>query len=494
MDFVKDGGSGMDRNSGMGLVKIKQVILLVLFMLSFYATVAQQSNTFYFMRSVPQTADMNPAFSIPCNYVGLPLISSFHVDLGNTGFSYNQLFPERGGARVINFNHLENRLHNLDLLNARMQFDLFSLGMWYKAYFFTFSITEQTNLFVSYPKNLFLLPWEGNTDYVGETADIRRFGGDFSHYREYAVSASTWLDSDLKVGARAGLLFGKANLSTRREVLDIYTHPDNYHIDVSGSYRVNSTLPIEVTEDAGNKIPNVRFKEDVSVKKMLLNRSNPGLNFDAGAFYTGLDEVVLYGGINDVGLIYWTSGLNNIEAEQQFQFNGITRDDLRVNDYPQLMLDSLADSYETRVTQEPYMTVLPPESYIGATYQLNNRLRAGVLQRNLFYKWRIHPSLTLSLNTELWDFLSLAASYSYNHYSYSNFGVGFSVQSNIAQFYVATDNLRAINPLAVRNVNLRFGLNIFFGCGAKAAGIGVSGAGCYWIRQHEENRKVLPKK
>ena len=158
MDFVKDGGSGMDRNSGMGLVKIKQVILLVLFMLSFYATVAQQSNTFYFMRSVPQTADMNPAFSIPCNYVGLPLISSFHVDLGNTGFSYNQLFPERGGARVINFNHLENRLHNLDLLNARMQFDLFSLGMWYKAYFFTFSITEQTNLFVSFTKKMkFLL-------------------------------------------------------------------------------------------------------------------------------------------------------------------------------------------------------------------------------------------------------------------------------------------------------------------------------------------------
>ncbi|MGM0530774.1 MAG: DUF5723 family protein [Bacteroidota bacterium] len=477
----------------MNLVKIKQVVLLVFFMLFFYASIAQQSNTFYFMRSVPQTADMNPAFSVSCNYIGLPLISSFHVDIGNTGFSYNQLFPERGEARVINFDHLENRLHNLDLFNARMQFDLFSLGMWYKEYFFTFSITEKTNLFVGYPKNLFLVPWEGNTDYVGEMAEIRRFGGDFSHYREYAVSASTWLDSDLKVGARAGLLFGKANLSTRREVLDIYTHPDNYQIDVSGSYRVNSTLPIEVTKDAGNNLPNVRFKEDVSMKKLLLNGSNPGINFDVGAFYTGLEEIVLYGGINDLGLMYWTSELNNIEAEQQFQFNGITRDDLQNDDYPQLMLDSLAESYETRVTHEPYLTVLPAESYIGATYQLNNRIRAGVLQRNLFYKWRIYPSLTLSLNAELWDFFSLAASYSYNHYSFSNFGAGFSVQSNNVQFYVATDNLRAVNPLSVRNVNLRFGLNVFFGCGSQSGGTGGTGAACYWIKQQEENKKIVPR-
>ena len=482
----------------IGLFSRKYLVSLVLLILPFQLIHAQQSNTFYFMHSVPQTSDMNPAFSVPCNYIGLPVISSFHLDVGNTGFSYNQIFPVSGDGRMIDFNYLEKGLHNLDLLNARLQFDLFSLGMWYDDYFLTFSITEKADLFTSYPKNLFLVPWEGNTAYVGETAKIRRFGGDFSHYREYSLSASTWLNSDLRLGVRAGLLFGRTNLSTRGEILDIYTRQDSHHLDISGSYTVNSTIPLQLTKDAGGNITDVQLKEDIPVRKMLLNGRNPGLNFDLGGIYTGLEDLILYGGLNDIGVIYWTSELNNLEAEQQFRFNGFTREDLRNEDYAELMLDSLENSYDTTITHEPYLTLLSMESYIGATYQINDRFRARLLQRNLFYKWRIYPSLTLSLNTELGDFLSVSASYSYNRYSFSNFGAGFSIQNNNVQFYMVTDNLRAINPLAVRNVNLRFGFNVFFGCGGQAgrapAGTGISGAGCYWIRKQQENEKILPKK
>ncbi|MFP4621202.1 MAG: DUF5723 family protein [Bacteroidales bacterium] len=194
----------------------------------------------------------------------------------------------------------------------------------------------------------------------------------------------------------------------------------------------------------------------------------------------------------------WTTELNNLEAKQEFRFNGFTRQDLRNDDYPYLMLDSLEDSYETTLTHEPYLTFLSMESYLGATFQLNNQVRAGVLQRNLYYKWRVYPSLTLSVNTEFGDFLSLSVAYSYNRYSFSNFGAGFSLQSNNLQLYAVTDNMKAIDPLAVRNVNVRFGINVFFGCGGQqgstAAKSGMSGAGCYWIRKQQENKKLLPKK
>ncbi len=473
----------------------RRTFLFLILVFSFYFTKAQQSNTFYYMRSVPQTADLNPAFSIPCNYIGLPLISSFHLDVGNTGFSYNQIFPEQDNGRVIDFNYLERRLHNLDLLNAQVQFDIFSLGMWYKDYFLTFKITEHADVLVTYPKNLFLVPWKGNAQYVGETAEIQRMGGDFSYYREFSLSASGWVNSDLRLGVRGGLLFGKMNLSTRREEWNIHTREDNYHLDASGTYRVNSTLPVEVTEDAAGNISEIRLREDIPTRSVLFNGKNPGLNVDVGGIYTGMEEFVLYGGFNDLGVMYWTSDLNNLEVEQQFQLEGLAREDLQEDDYPQLMLDSLEDSYETSLLQEPYMTLLPLKSYIGATYQLNEQIRAGVLQRNLFYKWRIYPSLTLSLNADIQDFFSVSAGYSYNRYSFSNFGVGFSLQSEKIQFYMATDNLRAVTPLDVRNVNVRFGLNVFFGCGDQPpAGTDVSGAGCSWIRQQEQNKKILPKK
>jgi hypothetical protein len=58
---------------------------------------------------------------------------------------------------------------------------------------------------------------------------------------------------------------------------------------------------------------------------------------------------------------------------------------------------------------------------------------------------------------------------------------------------MVTDNLRAINPLDVRNVNLRFGLNLFFGCGDQRRGdTGISFPGCFWIRQQLDNEKILP--
>ena len=473
----------------------RRTFLLFIFLLSFYFGKAQQSNTFYFMNAVPQTSDLNPAFSIPCNYIGLPLISSFHLDVGNTGFSYNQVFPKEGDGRIIDFDYLERRLHNLDLMNAQLQFDIFSLGMWYEDYFLTFKITEHADFLVSYPKNLFLVPWKGNRQYVGETAEIQRFGGDFSYYREFALSASGWVNGDLRLGVRAGLLFGKMNLSTRREELAIHTREDNYHLDASGSYRVNSTLPLDITEDATGNISEIRLRDDIPIRNVLFNGRNPGFNLDLGGIYTGLEEFILYAGLNDLGMMYWTSELNNLEVEQQFRFEGLTPDDLQEDDYPQLMLDSLEDSYETTFLEEPYMTLLPLKSYIGATHQLTERIRAGVLQRNLFYKWRIYPSLTFSLNADIQDFFSVSAAYSYNRYSFSNFGVGFSLQSRRVQFYMVTDNLRAINPLDVRNVNLRFGLNLFFGCGDQRRGdTGISFPGCFWIRQQLDNEKILPQK
>lgn len=486
------------RSGGKSFRIAKKVALLFCLFFSAHMIKAQQNNTFYFMDAVPQSSVLNPAFSTSCNYIGLPLISSFHVDLGNTGFSYNQLFPKQDGARIVDFDYLERRLHNLDLMNAQVHFDLFSLGMWYGDYFFTLRVTEKTGLFISYPKNLFLVPWEGNSSYVGKTARINRFGANFNHYREYSLSASGWMESDLKLGLRAGLLFGKLNLSTRREALNIFTEENTHHLDISGSYRVNSTLPVEVSENADGTIDDIQMKEDISIGRLLMNMKNPGFKLDVGGIYTGMEDLVWYGSLNDIGLMYWSSELNNVEVQQSFQFEGFRPEDFQTNDYAQLMLDSLQDSYEMSLTHEPYLTLLPLKSYLGATYQVNNRIKAGILQRNLLYKWRLYPSLTLSLNMELLDFFKLSASYSYNKYGFNNFGAGFSLQSDKVQFYMVTDNLMAIKPTATRNLNLRFGLNFFFGCGDKSFDTrGAQGTGtpnCFWIKRQQENESILPKK
>lgn len=458
----------------------------------------QQNNTLYFMNSVPQASLLNPAYSIPCNYFGLPVISSFHTDIGNTAFSYNQLFPIKNGSRIVDFDYLENGLHNLDLMNAQVHMDIFSLGYGYQDYYFTFRITEKTDLFVSYPKQAFLVPWKGNTGYVGETAKIRRMGASFNHYREYALTASTWLRDDLKFGITAGILFGKLNLNTSRERLDIYTAEDSHHLHSSGSYEINASLPVSVDENTGGEIPDVRLNDNLSLQRIIFNRKNPGFSLDFGGIYTGLNDVVLYGSLLNMGMIRWSSGLNNAELKHSFRFKGITREDLQNSDYRQDILDSLEDSYTVSFSQNSYTTFFPLESYFGVTYDLTRSTSAGIFQRNFFYKGRIFPSMTLSLNAKLFDLITFSASYSYNKYSFNNFGAGFVLGRKNLQFYMVSDNLGAITPLKTRNINLRFGLNLLFGCGSspekKYTTPPASGTGCFWIRQRLENEKILPNK
>jgi hypothetical protein len=198
-------------------------------------------------------------------------------------------------------------------------------------------------------------------------------------------------------------------------------------------------------------------------------------------------------------VIRWGDELNNFEATHQFRFEGLDQDDLNAaGDYGRIMRDSLRDSYQVERSHKPYYTFRPLHTYLGATYQLNRQLAAGILQHNTLYRGRIFPSLSLSLNSRLNDWASLAVSYSYNQYSFKNLGAAFSVQSDKLQFYAAADNLLAVDVLSVRNINLRWGLNIFFGCG-KHTGPGTpdmpaSAPGCYWIRKQQQQKEILPDK
>jgi hypothetical protein len=460
---------------------------------------AQQNHTFYFMDQVPQASALNPAYATRCTYLGLPLVSSVHGNIGHSGFSYSQVFPEANGTRIVDFDYLEQHLHRLDLFTSSVHVDLLSLGMAYRDYFFSFRVTDKAEAMIHYPKNLFALPWGGNSPFVGKTATVRRAGANFNYYREFSLSASTWIRDDWRLGVRPKLLFGKLNLNTRQEEFLLETQPDDYRIDAEGSYRINASLPVVIRQDSSGMIRSVRLKDGVSWRDVVWNASNPGLAIDIGAVYVGWDNWTLYASLLDLGVIRWGDALNNFEATHQFRFEGLDQQDLdAAGDYGRIMRDSLRDSYQVERTHKPYFTFRPLHTYLGMTYQLNDQMAAGMLGHTIFYRGRIFPSLTLSFNSRLNDWASLAVSYSYNNYSFKNVGAAFSVQSNNLQFYAAADNLLAADLLNVRNINLRWGLNIFFGCGKRvdsgSRNMPASTPGCFWIRKQQEQKKILPHK
>ena len=58
---------------------------------------------------------------------------------------------------------------------------------------------------------------------------------------------------------------------------------------------------------------------------------------------------------------------------------------------------------------------------------------------------------------------------------------------NPVQFYLVSDNILGfLWPQSTKNLNLRFGFNMIFGCREKS---GTDGCGCYWLREAEERNE-----
>jgi hypothetical protein len=67
--------------------------------LSFAELQAQQSNTLFFMHSLPESNFINPAVQNGCKlFIGLPVLSSIHMHASNSGFTANQLLNKEPGG------------------------------------------------------------------------------------------------------------------------------------------------------------------------------------------------------------------------------------------------------------------------------------------------------------------------------------------------------------------------------------------------------------
>ena len=459
---------------------------------------AHSQNTMYFQQSIPQRTLLNPAFTSTCNYIGIPVLSSFYFNYDNTAFAYNELFPEQDGSRVPDIGMLTKNMHNLDLFHIQLNTNLFSLGLNYKEYYFHFNIAEKIGFKVTANRGFMDLVWEGNSQFAGQTFQTDRIGFQYEYYREYSLSAAKWLDDRWKVGVRAKLLFGKLNLMTRKEDLTLRTGTDMYNLDISASYLVNGSFPVDLQNNANGKVTSVSM-QSIDAKSLLLNGKNPGFGVDVGAVYQYTEDIRFYGSLIDIGFIRWRDNLNNVEVDQQFRYRGISQEDIESDFNVQEFVDSVRDSWRTNTYSEAYSSALTGKIYAGATYSLNPQMQLGAVTKTLLYRRRFYPSLTLSYNARLFDFLAVGASYSYRNYAFNNIGAAIALQSKTMQFYMATDNLLAIKPLNTRNINVRFGINFFFNCRERSTDKdqpAVQGrADCFWIeRERQQERIKSPRK
>ncbi len=461
---------------------ISSVILIVTFSIS----QSQQSNTLFFMHSIPQSNFINPAIQSECRwFVGLPILSSVHLNLANNGFTVNHLLEDtEGGTYSLDADNIVKKLANRNYLSSELYTNLLVIGHKRGDYYFTFSVRERNDLILFYSKDLFAFVWKGNTQFEGERISLKGTGIQFNHFREYAVGVSKRYDEYSTFGIRAKLLFGKLNINTRKSKVSLFTEENTFDLTFINDIILNASLPLSIEIDANENF-NITDDYYTSINDLIFNRRNFGIAIDAGFIHEYDENITISGSILDLGAILYRSNLTNYRVEGEYFYDGPVGDTIDTENYLEDIANTFTDG--SNITGNPYLFATHPKILIGATYKLNNRINFGMLMSGKLYRQKIQTGLTLSANTRVARYFAASLSWSYINRSMNNLGLGLAFGRFPVQFYVISDNIPGMIWLqSSKNINIRFGLGINFGCFRKEK---IKGCGCYWIQKAEEKRE-----
>ena len=437
---------------------MRRIVFIILLFLS-GVLLGQQDQQLFQMHYLGESNFMNPAVQSECKwFIGIPVLSSLHLNYANSGFTYKQLIRNTSDSTYsMNIDQVVDKLGWRTLVGTEFHTTLFALGYKRDDYYFAFSIIEKNNIPFTFSKDLFRLAWEGNSPYEGESASLKGSSAYAMHYREFALGVSKQNSSGDFFGLKAKLLFGKLNLAVPKSDISLYTDENSFDLTLDGELLVNMSAPV-IIEHSDGQMTNYYYDESVSVMQLIFNRKNWGLAFDVGFIHELDENITISGSILDIGFIRWRSNLNNISFDEYYTYQGILVDSGNV-------IESIVDSVYFNFSNDPYTTFLPTKMYLGAEYHLSEKLDARALISAVAYRTKFSPALTLAADYNPFGHFHLVGSYSVMYRSFTNVGLGFSFGRDPLQFYIISDNvLGMIWPLATRNINLRFGLNINLGC------------------------------
>lgn len=465
----------------MKIRSIKTVLFFLALTAGFTSATAQESNTLYFMKGIPQSNFQNPALHTDSSnvVVGLPGLSGMYVDV-NSGFALQDLIHKGTGlladSLVLDIENFPLSLKSINTVEQNSSIPLFYLGIRNKGSFISLGITEKLTGRFSFPKSLVQFIKDGNAPYVGENYDLGNLDMNAIHYREFALGYSSELINDkLTIGLKAKFLYGKSAMQTKRMNLQVETAADGSSINLHSDMKINLSAPATVEYDAQGNFDRLN-DEDSQAKDYMLQNGNPGMAFDLGAVYKLSPKMVLSASIIDLGKIsfkeqvttldyaytYPWTGIDVSNSIDEAQENYVDPVDLFDNEYEK-MEESFKPKKSNFGTQAFDMN-LPIKVYLGGTYELNPKFNLGLLNRYYKHGHFSQNTVTVSGNAMLTDFLSLTGSYSVIGNSASNLGMGMAVRMGFLQFYAVGDNLLALaHPARVQYANARFGVNFLFG-------------------------------
>ncbi|MEM9921835.1 MAG: DUF5723 family protein [Bacteroidota bacterium] len=411
-----------------------------------------QEMSLYFMPDLFQASKANPAFMTEQRTIYT--LPSFYFNAHHTGASYNDLIrTDANGQNVLDLDPVIGDLKANNIVRIGFDFETASTSFGTKIWRASITHALRARAFISYPKSLVQLGWEGNEPFIGRNMNI---GPDFQAmaYSELGLGFAMKLPK-MTLGGRLKILSGLYDISSGRTLARVRTSEEYYQLQLSTFYQINTSSLVGSTS-FDDYDPEFAFR--------ILSK-NWGLAVDLGGVVRVTDKITFSASIVDLGGIKWKSNPTNHTSQGAYSYEGleianILRDD--EVDFEE-SLDTLKQIFDFQETNNAYYTALPARLYIGGTYKLNKHFTAGAVVHFEQFRQRTMAGLGVNTTVRLGRIFTAGMTYSVFSNTYDNLGFNTALQLGPVQIFFLSDNILAtFRPYDSRNTNLRFGMNLAF--------------------------------
>jgi hypothetical protein len=422
--------------------------------------IAQSSQVLYFM-NLPQRNSLNPALQPGGRvYVGLSVISDLSIRIDNNFLNFSDLF-RNGVISDSTFTFLQEGeglnallagLQKRNSIEPQVGIQLFGLAFTIgKDLRITFDINERIDGNFTIPKDIIMLGVEGTQSYLGRDIDLSSLRADMLYYHEIGIGASKNVTDKLRVGGRVMILGGVAAGYLENNGLNLKVNEDYTHtVDADLSFNVSAPVTF-VKDEADGIIHTVnfndnRFADANSTISYLGGMGNTGLGIDLGAEYRFNDMLAVSAAITNLGYIKWKRDRSTIKIKKQFEFNGLTLQDVYEGSlsFDELMnwtIDSIQNAIELVDPAAPFTTYLPTSITAAFSITPVKFFTAGIVSQTRFKDKQVHELLTFSGNINIGNTFSTTLAYTIANQRYDNFGFGLAVRGGFTQFFAVVDNI-----------------------------------------------------
>ncbi|MEZ4875832.1 MAG: DUF5723 family protein, partial [Flavobacteriaceae bacterium] len=283
---------------------------------------AQNKQILYGLDEVPQYLLLNPGASVPQKkHFGIPFLSQIHLNGGASGVSVYDIFGDTGEDINAKIERKIFEMKNTDFFTATQQLELINFG-WRsrKGVYFSGGIYEELDFITYFPRDLAILAWEGNANYLGYEFDLGEISTTGDLLTVFHFGANKVLNNQWTVGARAKIYSSMLSFSSTQNTGTFVTNladasaPNIYEHIVSNANVTLKTSGMASLQD--------QFSAGEVMGRAFFG-GNLGVGLDLGTTYHINSDWTATASLLDIGLIFHSKDVKTYQATGDYVLNGI---------------------------------------------------------------------------------------------------------------------------------------------------------------------------